>query len=197
MRLVVVGFIRVRVGSLARAKGSSGSFCLVWVHSCTPRCLRVDSDSRGFTKARLGVVGFIRVRVSSLGHIKVFAWDHSGAPSGHRGSLCSFGREVIDGLIRVRLGSLGHFQESFGFALVHSGAPRGRLDSLGFTWELSGVVGFIWVSTGSLWRALGSPGSYVFPWNALTGRRVHSRSRGFILGVVGFSTVCVGSLGRT
>ena len=47
---MVLGFIRVLVGSLGRVIGSLGS-----------------SGSLGLTLARLGVVGFIRVRVGSLG----------------------------------------------------------------------------------------------------------------------------------
>ena len=76
-----VRFIRVRVGSLACAKVSSGTFGFALVHSRAPRCcrvysssrgfnnparLRVRPDSRGFTRARLGVVVFIRFRVGSL-----------------------------------------------------------------------------------------------------------------------------------
>ena len=49
-RIAVLGFIRVCVGSLGRARGR-------WIFS----------GSRGFTQARLGVVGFIQFSVDSLG----------------------------------------------------------------------------------------------------------------------------------
>ena len=64
--LGVVGFIRIRMRSIGRAKGSSGSFLFAWVHS----------DAR---------LGFIRVRVGSVWRSSGssgscgFAWFHSGA----------------------------------------------------------------------------------------------------------------------
>ena len=58
----VVGFIRVRVGSLCRDKGLLSSFC----NMGAPSGRRVHPDSRVFTRARHGVVGFIRIRVFSL-----------------------------------------------------------------------------------------------------------------------------------
>ena len=61
--LGVVGFYRVREGSLGRALGSSG---FAWVHSCAPMN---HWSSRGFTRAGIDVVGFIRVRECSRGRV--------------------------------------------------------------------------------------------------------------------------------
>ena len=47
--LGVFGFIRVRVGSLVRTKGSSSSIGFAWVHSGATKDLRVHSSLRGFT----------------------------------------------------------------------------------------------------------------------------------------------------
>ena len=74
---------------------------------------------------------------------------------------------------------------SFSSALVHSGAPRSRRvqsGSRGFTLAHLVNFGFIQVHVGSLRRALGSQGSYRFPWLqqcALRGRRVHLVVRKF------------------
>ena len=71
--LGVVRFIRVRLGSLGRAKGTPGSFGFAWIHC-----------------ALLSVAKFTRVRVSSLVRTYRssgsfgFAWVHSGAPTGRR-----------------------------------------------------------------------------------------------------------------
>ena len=68
VRLGIVEFIRVRVGSLTRT----------WVLS----------DSRRFTPARIAIVGF---RVDSLDRSLGFAWDHSWAAWGPRVYSCSRG----------------------------------------------------------------------------------------------------------
>ena len=54
------------MGSLGCAHGSSGSFEFACVHAGEPRGLRVYSNSRGFTHARIVMVGFIGFRVGSL-----------------------------------------------------------------------------------------------------------------------------------
>ena len=64
--LAVVGFIQVCVGSLGRAKGSSGSFGFAWVHLRAFSGRRVSSEWLGFTRARLEFVGVIGVRVGLL-----------------------------------------------------------------------------------------------------------------------------------
>ena len=92
-RLVVIGFILVRVDSFGRAHAGSfdvfigsfdrnlGSWCsfgfhlvsssdsvvLAWVLSGAPGGRRVHKGSHGLTRARVGIVEFIRVRVGSLG----------------------------------------------------------------------------------------------------------------------------------
>ena len=58
-----VRFIRIRLGSLGRFYGSSGSVWIARVHSDEPRGLRVHSGSRRFTRARLVVAISIQVRV--------------------------------------------------------------------------------------------------------------------------------------
>ena len=63
-RLVAVGLIRVRVGSLWR-EGTTGSCRFAWVHSGAHMGLRVHSGTRGFS---LVVSGFIRVCVRSIGY---------------------------------------------------------------------------------------------------------------------------------
>ena len=65
-RLVVAGFIRVRLGSPGRALGSSDSFELASNRSGAPREPRVHSGSRGFTRTGLVVDGFIQVRLGSF-----------------------------------------------------------------------------------------------------------------------------------
>ena len=90
-RKVVTGFIRVRVGSLGRARKGSrihsgsrgvysgartghscsrpaliGSIGLAWVHLSGHRGRRFHSGSCGFTRARLVVAGFINVRFGSF-----------------------------------------------------------------------------------------------------------------------------------
>ena len=65
-RLEAVGFIRVRVGSLGFAAGSSDSFWLAWVQYRRPRGRLDHWSSSRLTRVRLAVVGFIRVRVGSL-----------------------------------------------------------------------------------------------------------------------------------
>ena len=83
-------FIRVRVGSLERAQGLSGSLGFALVHYSATSGRRVHSRSRGFTQAHLTVVGFIRICVGSQGRtlgssgLFMLEWDHSGAPSGRR-----------------------------------------------------------------------------------------------------------------
>ena len=62
-RLAVVGLILVRVGSLVRTLGLSGS---LRVYSGAPMGRRVHSVSRGFTRVDLTVFGFIQVRIGSL-----------------------------------------------------------------------------------------------------------------------------------
>ena len=110
-----VGFVRVLVGSLGRAKelsilfgfvcfvrayGSSGSFGLVRIHSDVGRVRWVHSGSLWFTQERLGVVGFIRVRMGSLWRAMVSFWFL-------RVNLCApRGRRFIRICI-ARLGSLG------------------------------------------------------------------------------------------
>ena len=63
VRLGVVGFVRVHVGSVERGVGAL-------VNSGGPWGGRVNLGLRGFSRVCLGVVGFIRVRV----------FVHSGAP---------------------------------------------------------------------------------------------------------------------
>ena len=97
-RLVIVVIIRVRVGSLGRAYGSSGSYGFVWVRT-----------------ARLGVVGLIRVGVGSLGRPK--------GSSDSLGVVC-----VLLGASRCRrvhTGSRG-FTRAFGFAVRIRQGSLGR-----------------------------------------------------------------------
>ena len=63
-RIGVVGFIRVREGSLWTAWGPTGSFGFARVHEVTPSGLR---GSLEITRARLEVSGFILVRECSFG----------------------------------------------------------------------------------------------------------------------------------
>ena len=79
-RLVVVGFIRVRVVSYRCLWYVSFEFA--WIHSCASKFRRIHSrscgfsgapiggrvhwDSLGFTQASLVVAGFIQFRVASL-----------------------------------------------------------------------------------------------------------------------------------
>ena len=134
VRLGVVGFIRVHLGSLCRACVSSRSFVL----SLAPT-------------ARLGVAVFIRDGVGCLGRNLsswgsfAFMWVYSGAPrsrvvhSGSRGFIRA-GLGVL-ALIRFRVGSLrcdwdrrfhsrGITRKGLGIirvrALPHYRAPRGR-----------------------------------------------------------------------
>ena len=65
-RLAVVGFFRVREGSL-RPVMWSGSFMFAWVNLGAPSGRRVDSGSLGFTWAGIVDIWFIRVPVGSLG----------------------------------------------------------------------------------------------------------------------------------
>ena len=67
VRLGVIRFVRVLVGSVERVKTSSGSLGFPCVNSGGPRGGRVNSGSRGLTGVRLSVVWFIRVRVGLLG----------------------------------------------------------------------------------------------------------------------------------
>ena len=77
VRLRVIGFIRVRqgslrrfihvlLGSLRRTKWWSGLFWFAWFHSGAPSARRDHLRSCGFTCVRLGVIGVIRVLVGSL-----------------------------------------------------------------------------------------------------------------------------------
>ena len=65
-RLVVVGFIPVRVGLLGRAEGSSGSFGFACIHCGGRWGSPVHSRSRGFALAHLVVVSLIQVREGLL-----------------------------------------------------------------------------------------------------------------------------------
>ena len=173
--LVVVG---VRVGSLGRAYGSSGTYGFVWVRT-----------------ARLGVVGLIRVGVGSLGRPKGSSssfwvvWVLLGAfwcrrvHTGSRGfTRASLG---VDGLIRVW------------FTQAHLGVVGFSRCSCGFTLAPLVIVG-LWVHLVAncffcrvqAWVHSGAP----------SGRQVHSGSRGFTLarlGVVVLNRVRLGSLGRS
>ena len=64
VRLGVVGFIRVPVGSLGCVMGASDSLRFAWDNLGAPRGRRIHS---GFTWEGQGVVGFIRISVGSLG----------------------------------------------------------------------------------------------------------------------------------
>ena len=95
---------------------------------------------------------------------------------------------MIVGIIPVRVGSLGRAfgsSAAFGFALDHSGVPRGLRAHSGsgeLTWSRLDVAGFIVVSFRSLRRAYVAPSSLEFAWvhsGAYSSRRVHSSSRGF------------------
>ena len=119
------------------------------------------------------MIGFIRVFVVSLGR-----------PSGHRVSHGFNPARIV--VIWVRVVSLGCALGSsglFGFAWVHSCAPKGRRvhwDLRGFTRVLLKVEVFIRVSVGSLGHAMC--------------RWVHCGSLSFtrsLLGVVVFIQVCV------
>ena len=117
-RLVDVEFIWVRVGSLGR---SSCLFGFAWVHSRALSGCRVHPGSHAFTRARILAVGYICVRVGSLGRALVssgsfrFGWVHSYA------HWCNQFHWGSCGFIPVRQRVVG----SFGFACVHSRAPRG------------------------------------------------------------------------
>ena len=65
-RLVVAGFIRVRLGTFVYAKGSRASFGFAWAHSCASSGRRFHSGSLGFTLAHIDVVGFLRFCEGSL-----------------------------------------------------------------------------------------------------------------------------------
>ena len=98
---MVTGFIRVRVGPLGSAYGSSGYFVFACVQSGMPRVGRNHSSTRGFSLARIALVVFIWISMGSLLRAKVllgsigFAWVHWG------------GRGVV-WFIRVRVCSLVH-----------------------------------------------------------------------------------------
>ena len=109
-----MGFIRVRLGSLRRAKGSSSSFDFAWVYSGTPKRFVNQSGSRAVTRARLGVAVIIWDRFGLVGHTYVFSdlcgftWVHTGALRSRRVQWCARGltleRVWVTGFIRVRLG---------------------------------------------------------------------------------------------
>ena len=63
---MVVGFIRVRVGSLVCSLMSPGSLGFTCVHSTRASCRNVHSFSLRYTPENLKVMGFIQVRVFSL-----------------------------------------------------------------------------------------------------------------------------------
>ena len=119
-----IRFIRVRVGSLRRAKVSSGSFEFARVHWCVPRSRRLHSGSLGFTLARLGVVGFILVRVGSIvlsyrsPRSFGFALVHSCAPNGRRVHSDSRGFTpaclLFVGFNRARKGVVGFIGDRLG-----------------------------------------------------------------------------------
>ena len=154
-------FIRVRMGSLMGVLGSLVLFAFAGFYSGGPRCVRVHSDSRGFTLARLGIVGFIRLCVCHSGAPSGF-WVHSGVRRFTPARLAVVGVRVgylwrargVVGFIRVRIGSLGRAigsLGSFGFTWVLSGPPRSRRvhsRSRSFTREGLGVFGFIRVRVG-------------------------------------------------
>ena len=174
-----------------------------------------------FTRTRRGVFGFILVCVCSLGRTLWssdsfgFAWFHLAATRDRRVHLCTrwftTAREVASGSFEI---SCVHSCPSR-CRRVHS-VPRwftrARLGVVGFSRVQSGsrvfslanlvIFGFIQVHIGSLRRALGSQGSYRFPWIqqcALSGRRVQSKFRVFTRAhpdVVVFIQFRVGSLGR-
>ena len=65
-RLVDVGFIRFRVGSIRRSLDSSGLFVFAWVHSGAPRGLRVLWVWREFNLGIAVVARFSDFRLGSL-----------------------------------------------------------------------------------------------------------------------------------
>ena len=89
--MVVVGYIRVCLGSFGRSIVSLGS---LGFHSAAPRDRRVHSGSSWFTTARLGLQGFIRVNSGASGGRLV----HSGACGITRGRI------GVVGFIRVGVG---------------------------------------------------------------------------------------------
>ena len=148
-RKVVLGFILVRVSSLRRAEGSSGSVWFAWVHSGATSDRRVHSGTCAFTRAHLGVV---RIRVGSP------RCSHWFTPV----------RLPVVGLIRVHFRSIGRAKgssDSFGFAFVHLGAIRSRRvysGSRGFTRVRLEVVSVIRLRVGSLERIWWSSGASGF-----------------------------------
>ena len=65
-----------------------------WFHCGGPRSRQVDSDSRRFTRARLGFVGFIRFRMGSIWRARCRR-VHSGSRRFTRARL------VVVGFIQV------------------------------------------------------------------------------------------------
>ena len=145
-RLVVVGFIPVRVGLLGRAECSSGFFGFAWIN-CGGRWARpVHSRSRGFALALLVVVSLIQVREGSLRHSLGSAgslgltWIHSCPQSGRR----------------VNLFSRSFTLAGRWFIRVRSGMTRCRRihsDSCGLICTLLKVAGYIQVRVGSFVRS--------------------------------------------
>ena len=85
IRLKVVGCIRVRLGSLTRAKGASGSDVFAWVPSCAPWGRRVYTVSFGVC---LEFVGFIGVPLGSA------HWSPGSLESTRIHSSANVGRRV-------------------------------------------------------------------------------------------------------
>ena len=93
-----------------------------WIHSGSlgltqsPKCCRIHSVSRGFTRAHIGVARFFRVRVGSFGYeygspgLFRFGWVNYGALIFWRinsdSDEFSCARHGIIGLIWVRVVSL-------------------------------------------------------------------------------------------
>ena len=134
--LGVVGFIRFRVGFLRRTYRSPGSFVFAWVPCAALRVGQVHLGSRQFTLAHL---------LESSGSFG-YAWVHSGGPRGRRI------RSASRGLTCARLWG----------GLVHS-------SSRGFSQARLAVVGFIRGFTrarllfvGFIGFCVGSLGSFVF-----------------------------------
>ena len=131
-RLVVVGFIQVRVGSLGRDR--------VRFIRVRPACLLVHSCSLGSYGCAMGVVGFIRVRSGTpwgwsgllgfVGFIRARRRIHRWVRWVQSGALGSFGQvQVVIGLIPVRWIHLG---AGPGGRMVHSHALLGSSVSFGF-----------------------------------------------------------------
>ena len=174
-----VVFFRARNGGRLDSLGTLGRALVVvlvhWVHSGMPWG---SSGSFGyvlFILALAMVVVFIRV-----------LWVHSGAPWRSSGTFDFVGFiPVRPRRRRVQSGTLGSFVRALGVVVFIPARSEGRWGTSCGSLGSFGFVGFIQALPGGRWVHSGWLGSSARP----QGRRVHLRSFGRALVVVGFIRV--------